>query len=161
MQVGDNRCLLQSLKDSPYYRSFQDKVRWLEASNLWRVFKFGLFVFEIGQFLQILKCLSGIEQDSNIVALSSQVSLWEVRLSDLDEYLLNLNAIQRRWVYLEPIFGRGALPREETRFKRVDEDFRYSVFGFGSQRLSHINFETISLGPAFFCRVTRVFVFLL
>uniref|UniRef100_A0A8C9YPH8 Cytoplasmic dynein 2 heavy chain 1 n=1 Tax=Sander lucioperca TaxID=283035 RepID=A0A8C9YPH8_SANLU len=75
-QVGDNRCLLQSLKDSPYYRSFQDKV-----------------------------------------------SLWEVRLSDLDEYLLSLNAIQRRWVYLEPIFGRGALPREEARFKRVDEDF--------------------------------------
>ncbi|XP_068440329.1 cytoplasmic dynein 2 heavy chain 1 isoform X1 [Clinocottus analis] len=76
-QVGDNRCLLQSLKDSPYYRSFQDKV-----------------------------------------------SLWEVRLSDLDEYLLSLNAIQRRWVYLEPIFGRGALPREEARFKRVDQDFR-------------------------------------
>ncbi|KAF0030538.1 hypothetical protein F2P81_017269 [Scophthalmus maximus] len=76
-QVGDNRCLLQSLKDSPYYRGFQDKV-----------------------------------------------SLWEVRLSDLDEYLLSLNAIQRRWVYLEPIFGRGALPREEARFKRVDEDFR-------------------------------------
>ncbi|KAK5608849.1 Cytoplasmic dynein 2 heavy chain 1 [Crenichthys baileyi] len=76
-QVGDNRCLLQSLKDSAYYRSFQDKV-----------------------------------------------SLWEVRLSDLDEYLINLNAIQRRWVYLEPIFGRGALPREEARFKRVDEDFR-------------------------------------
>ncbi|XP_041658498.1 cytoplasmic dynein 2 heavy chain 1 isoform X2 [Cheilinus undulatus] len=76
-QVGDNRCLLQSLKDSPYYHCFQDKV-----------------------------------------------SLWEVRLSDLDEYLLNLNTIQRRWVYLEPIFGRGALPREEARFKRVDEDFR-------------------------------------
>uniref|UniRef100_A0A8C4HFM7 Cytoplasmic dynein 2 heavy chain 1 n=1 Tax=Dicentrarchus labrax TaxID=13489 RepID=A0A8C4HFM7_DICLA len=79
-QVGDNRCLLQSLKDSPYYRSFQDKV-----------------------------------------------SLWEVRLSDLDEYLLSLNAIQRRWVYLEPIFGRGALPREEARFKRVDEDFRAGI----------------------------------
>ncbi|XP_062329494.1 dynein cytoplasmic 2 heavy chain 1 [Osmerus eperlanus] len=76
-QVGDNRCLLQSLKDSPYYKGFQDKV-----------------------------------------------SLWEVRLSDLDEYLVNLNAIQRRWVYLEPIFGRGALPREQARFKRVDEDFR-------------------------------------
>ncbi|XP_077466766.1 cytoplasmic dynein 2 heavy chain 1 isoform X1 [Stigmatopora argus] len=76
-QVGDNRCLLQSLKDSPYYSNFQDKV-----------------------------------------------SLWEVRLSDLDEYLLSLNAIQRRWVYLEPIFGRGALPREEARFKRVDDDFR-------------------------------------
>lgn len=59
--------------------------------------------------------------------MSEQVSLWEVRLSDLDEYLLSLNTIQRRWVYLEPIFGRGALPREEARFKRVDEDFRYCV----------------------------------
>lgn len=57
----------------------------------------------------------------------TQVSLWETRLLDLDEYLLNLNTIQRRWVYLEPIFGRGALPREEARFKRVDEDFRCVV----------------------------------
>uniref|UniRef100_A0A672SRC3 Dynein cytoplasmic 2 heavy chain 1 n=1 Tax=Sinocyclocheilus grahami TaxID=75366 RepID=A0A672SRC3_SINGR len=67
-QVGDNRCLLQSLKDSPYYLRFQDKV-----------------------------------------------SLWETRLADLDEYLQNLNTIQRKWVYLEPIFGRGALPREQAR----------------------------------------------
>uniref|UniRef100_H3AMW9 Uncharacterized protein n=1 Tax=Latimeria chalumnae TaxID=7897 RepID=H3AMW9_LATCH len=76
-QVGDNRCLLQSLKDSPYYRGFKDKV-----------------------------------------------SIWEMKLAELDEYLQNLNQIQRKWVYLEPIFGRGALPREQTRFKRVDEDFR-------------------------------------
>ncbi|XP_059389920.1 dynein cytoplasmic 2 heavy chain 1 isoform X1 [Carassius carassius] len=76
-QVGDNRCLLQSLKDSPYYLRFQDKV-----------------------------------------------SLWETRLADLDEYLQNLNTIQRKWVYLEPIFGRGALPREQARFQRVEQDFR-------------------------------------
>ena len=76
-QVGDNQCLLQSLKDSPYYENFIDKA-----------------------------------------------SLWETRLADLDEYLHNLNQVQRRWVYLEPIFGRGALPKEQGRFKRVDEDFR-------------------------------------
>lgn len=76
-QVGENRCLLQSLKDSPYYLRFEDKV-----------------------------------------------SLWETRLADLDEYLQNLNTIQRKWVYLEPIFGRGALPREQARFQRVDQDFR-------------------------------------
>ncbi|XP_032878557.1 cytoplasmic dynein 2 heavy chain 1 isoform X2 [Amblyraja radiata] len=76
-QVGDNQCLLQSLKDSPYYKGFEDKV-----------------------------------------------SIWESRLADLDEYLHNLNQIQRKWVYLEPIFGRGALPREQGRFKRVDDDFR-------------------------------------
>uniref|UniRef100_A0AAY5E9K0 Cytoplasmic dynein 2 heavy chain 1 n=1 Tax=Electrophorus electricus TaxID=8005 RepID=A0AAY5E9K0_ELEEL len=76
-QVGDNRCLLQSLKDSPYYQRFQDKL-----------------------------------------------ALWEGRLADLDEYLHSLNTIQRKWVYLQPIFGRGALPREQARFQRVDEDFR-------------------------------------
>ncbi|KAH0625160.1 hypothetical protein JD844_033332 [Phrynosoma platyrhinos] len=76
-QVGDNRCLLQSLKDSPYYKGFQDKV-----------------------------------------------SVWERKLAELDEYLQNLNQIQRKWVYLEPIFGRGALPKEQARFNRVDEDFR-------------------------------------
>ncbi|KAM8977653.1 cytoplasmic dynein 2 heavy chain 1 [Pelodytes ibericus] len=76
-QVGDNRCLLQSLKDSPYYKGFEDKV-----------------------------------------------SIWEKKLAELDDYLQNLNQIQRKWVYLEPIFGRGALPREQARFNRVDEDFR-------------------------------------
>ena len=83
LQVGDNQCLLQSLKDSPYYKGFEDKA-----------------------------------------------SLWETRLADLDEYLHNLNQIQRKWVYLEPIFGRGALPREQGRFKRVDDDFRFVVSEF-------------------------------
>lgn len=32
--------------------------------------------------------------------------------------------LQRRWVYLEPVFGRGALPSEQPRFRRVDEDYR-------------------------------------
>lgn len=45
-------------------------------------------------------------------------------MADLDEFLQNLNLIQRKWVYLEPIFGRGALPKEQARFNRVDEDFR-------------------------------------
>ena len=76
-QVGDNQCLLQSLKDSPYYKLFEDKA-----------------------------------------------GIWEQRLADLDEICHNLNQIQRKWVYLEPIFGRGALPKEQARFKRVDDDFR-------------------------------------
>ncbi|XP_022103094.1 cytoplasmic dynein 2 heavy chain 1-like isoform X1 [Acanthaster planci] len=76
-EVGDNQSLLQSLKDSPYYKGFADKA-----------------------------------------------TIWEQRLADLDEFLHNLNQIQRKWVYLEPIFGRGALPKEQGRFKRVDDDFR-------------------------------------
>ena len=94
-QVGDNQCLLQSLKDSPYYKGFEDKA-----------------------------------------------SLWETRLADLDEYLHNLNQIQRKWVYLEPIFGRGALPREQGRFKRVDDDFRFVLNHFGGS-ISFIIFLAI------------------
>jgi len=45
-QVGDNQRLLQSLKDSPYYKAFEDKA-----------------------------------------------SIWEKRLADLDEYLMNLNQV--------------------------------------------------------------------
>jgi dynein heavy chain 2 len=76
-KVGDNRALLQSLKDSPFYVGFVDKA-----------------------------------------------TLWETRLSDLDVVLGFLQTVQRKWVHLEPIFGRGALPKEQKRFDAIDADFR-------------------------------------
>ncbi|KAJ3130163.1 Cytoplasmic dynein 2 heavy chain 1 [Nowakowskiella sp. JEL0407] len=76
-QIGDNLSLLQSLKDSPYYKNFAERV-----------------------------------------------VLWEQKLVDLDEYLRNLNTVQRKWVYLEPIFSRGSLPSEQHRFSRIDDEFR-------------------------------------
>uniref|UniRef100_H2ZF00 Dynein heavy chain linker domain-containing protein n=1 Tax=Ciona savignyi TaxID=51511 RepID=H2ZF00_CIOSA len=79
-----NECLLQSLKDSPYYSGFEDKA-----------------------------------------------GVWERKLVDLDEHLRQINAIQRKWVYLEPIFGHGALPREQARFERVDVDFRVIMSDIG------------------------------
>lgn len=39
-----------------------------------------------------------------------------------------MNQIQRRWVYLEPIFGRGALPAERARFSRADTEFRSILY---------------------------------
>ncbi|NXA12552.1 DYHC2 protein, partial [Sapayoa aenigma] len=95
-QVGDHRCLLQSLKDSQYYKGFEDKV-----------------------------------------------SIWEKKLADLDEYLQNLNQIQRKWVYLEPIFGRGALPKEQARFNKVDENFRSIMSAIKSDnRVTSLNART-------------------
>ena len=46
------------------------------------------------------------------------------RFPPLDQLLAVLNPIQRKWVYLEPIFGRGAMPHEQARFRRVDDEFR-------------------------------------
>lgn len=55
-----------------------------------------------------LSCLSQDETEA-----------WERRLAILSEGLQLLNGIQRKWVYLEPIFARGALPHEQSRFRRV------------------------------------------
>jgi dynein heavy chain 2, cytosolic len=76
-QIGDNQSLLQSLKESSFFKPFADQVAPLER-----------------------------------------------RLALLDECCQDLNTVQRRWVYLEPVFGRGALPSEQPRFLRVDHDFR-------------------------------------
>lgn len=51
-------------------------------------------------------------------------SSFQVKLGILDYALHTLNQIQRKWVYLEPIFGMGALPAEQGRFRRVEEEFR-------------------------------------
>ncbi|XP_076054654.1 dynein cytoplasmic heavy chain beethoven [Oratosquilla oratoria] len=72
--------------------------------------------------------LQSLKDSSYYHAFKDRASVWEQRLVDLDEYLMNLNQIQRKWVYLEPIFGRGALPKEQGRFRRVDDDFR-SIMG--------------------------------
>lgn len=51
--------------------------------------------------------------------LQDEAGAWERRLAVLAEGLQQLNSIQRKWVYLEPIFARGALPHEQARFRKV------------------------------------------
>lgn len=45
-------------------------------------------------------------------------------MGNLDLYLSQLKGIQRRWIYLEPIFIRGALPEQAKRFELLDANFR-------------------------------------
>lgn len=51
------------------------------------------------------------------------VTRWDTKLATLSQIIEDLTALQRKWVYLEPVFARGALPSERIRFKRVDETF--------------------------------------
>eukprot|EP01028_Stygiella_incarcerata_P004192 TRINITY_DN1890_c0_g1_i5.p1 TRINITY_DN1890_c0_g1~~TRINITY_DN1890_c0_g1_i5.p1 ORF type:complete len:4092 (-),score=1034.80 TRINITY_DN1890_c0_g1_i5:737-12970(-) len=76
-QVGDRQSLVLSLKDSPYFASFEERATTMEKN-----------------------------------------------LAYVDSCLQYLNQNQRKWVYLEPIFRRGALPQEQARFNHVDEQFR-------------------------------------
>ncbi|CAL4157019.1 unnamed protein product, partial [Meganyctiphanes norvegica] len=73
--------------------------------------------------------LQSLKDSMYFGGFADRIRVWEQRLADLDEYLSNLNLIQRKWVYLEPIFGRGALPKEQGRFRRVDDDFKFIMAG--------------------------------
>ncbi|KAF7232339.1 hypothetical protein EG68_08731, partial [Paragonimus skrjabini miyazakii] len=78
-------------------------------------------VSQVGDNLALLASL----QDSPYFdSFADRVNAWAQRLADLDHALNGLQTIQRRWVYLEPILGRGALPRETARFAQVDAEFR-------------------------------------
>mmetsp|Transcript_13090 Transcript_13090/g.19605 ORF Transcript_13090/g.19605 Transcript_13090/m.19605 type:complete len:1676 (-) Transcript_13090:3005-8032(-) len=49
--------------------------------------------------------------------------IYENKFAQLDKILRILNQIQRKWLYLIPIFSRGSLKSEESRFNRVDVEF--------------------------------------
>lgn len=73
--------------------------------------------------------LASLKESKFITRFKDQVDYFESKLGGIDEYLSKLQVIQRKWVYLEPIFVRGALPSEQGRFKRLDEDFRNIMLG--------------------------------
>jgi dynein heavy chain 2 len=125
LELGDKQSLLASLKDSPFFKPFAD-----------------------------------------------QGATYEVKLSNLDVYLHQLNQIQRKvspppplpplpppsdscaqWLYLEPIFERGALPSEQARFNRIDTEFRDimqqvqiepKLFNLVDERIHHSIGNTLS-----------------
>jgi dynein heavy chain 2, cytosolic len=67
--------------------------------------------------------LASLKESQFFKAFADQGLALESKMSTLDFVLHTLNSIQRKWVYLEPIFGRGALPSEEGRFRRINETF--------------------------------------
>lgn len=96
--------------------------------------------------------LQSIINSPNAKSFSDRTSIWENKLTNLDEFVENLNVVQRkwvtsycwkfffvwlslqshffffffnRWVYLEPIFRNGTFAMEQNRFERIDQDFRY------------------------------------
>ncbi|GMH82520.1 hypothetical protein TrST_g11065 [Triparma strigata] len=68
--------------------------------------------------------LSSLKDSPFFKPFADTGATYETKLSNLDVYLHQLNTIQRKWLYLEPIFERGALPSEQQRFNRIDTEFR-------------------------------------
>jgi dynein heavy chain 2 len=51
-----------------------------------------------------------LKESRFFAGFAEQIEALEKRFSGVDDYLAKLNICQRKWVYLEPIFMRGALP---------------------------------------------------
>lgn len=68
--------------------------------------------------------LSSLKDSPYFKPFADTAAMYEAAFATIDECAQKLSAIQRRWVYLEPVFSRGALPSEQARFRRVDEEFR-------------------------------------
>ena len=68
--------------------------------------------------------VSSLKDSAFFGPFKEETEVWEQLLSTLADRLTHMNAIQRKWLYLQPIFARGALPQEQPRFRRVDEDFQ-------------------------------------
>ena len=68
--------------------------------------------------------VSSLKDSAFFGPFKEETEVWEQLLSVLADRLTHMNAIQRKWLYLKPIFARGALPQEQLRFRRVDGDFQ-------------------------------------
>lgn len=73
-----------------------------------------------------------LKESRYIKSFEDQVLQYETKFTGIDGVLAQLNIIQRKWVYLEPIFMRGALPSEQGRFRRVDDEYRGIANGIGT-----------------------------
>ena len=76
--------------------------------------------------------LQSVKGSPYYASFGDRASSWERKLSDLDEILNNLNAAQRKWVYLEPYQEQmkmkspaqtGGFDYKEV-FRKIDDDFR-------------------------------------
>lgn len=69
--------------------------------------------------------LQSAKNTAAIDSFTDQIELWENKLNLLSFILNNLCQIQKKWIYLEPIFSNGTLRSGDTSFHRIDKDFRY------------------------------------
>lgn len=69
--------------------------------------------------------LQSAKNTAAIDSFTDQIELWENKMTVLSFILNNLCQIQKKWIYLEPIFSNGTLRSGDTSFHRIDKDFRY------------------------------------
>ncbi|KRX75214.1 Cytoplasmic dynein 2 heavy chain 1 [Trichinella sp. T6] len=73
--------------------------------------------------------VQSLKESSLQNAFYDRTNFWEQRLSELLDLVRLLQEIQRKWLSLSPVFNLGALPKEWSRFQRLDKEFQQIMNG--------------------------------
>lgn len=117
-KIGDNQCLLQAMKDSSFYPAFADRA------NIW-----ASRLSTLDSALHIMQQVQGsthTHTHAHTVVKQKRVISYNRKLGRFAFYSHNRveMQVQRRWTYLDPILGQGALPSESSRFNSVSDEFK-------------------------------------
>ncbi|KAJ8675958.1 hypothetical protein QAD02_011744 [Eretmocerus hayati] len=69
--------------------------------------------------------LDGAKGATGYERFSSRAARCEAALFEVAERIRVLSIIQRKWIYLEPVYSSGAAPNDSGRWARADKEFRY------------------------------------
>lgn len=68
--------------------------------------------------------LEGAKGAAGYERFAARATRCEASLSEIEERIKILSIVQRKWVYLEPIYGSGAAPNDSGKWSRTDKEFR-------------------------------------
>ncbi|XP_058798637.1 cytoplasmic dynein 2 heavy chain 1 [Phymastichus coffea] len=69
--------------------------------------------------------LEGARGAAGYERFASRAARCEAALSELEERIKILSVVQRKWIYLDPVYSSGAAPNDSGRWTRADKEFRY------------------------------------
>ncbi|XP_017764042.1 PREDICTED: cytoplasmic dynein 2 heavy chain 1 [Eufriesea mexicana] len=88
-----------------------------------------ILVEEYGSLLaragELRLLLEGAKGAAGYERFAVRVVRCETGLSEVEERIKALSTIQRKWVYLEPVYDGGAAPNDTGRWSRANKEFRY------------------------------------
>lgn len=71
--------------------------------------------------------LEGAKGTSGHERFASRAAHCEIALSELEERIKVLSIVQRKWIYLDPVYGSGAAPNDSGKWSRADKEFRFII----------------------------------
>ncbi|XP_076646917.1 dynein cytoplasmic heavy chain beethoven [Halictus rubicundus] len=111
---------LESWEASAHFQLQQSKDN--KNAGILLVEEYGSLLARAGE-LRLL--LEGAKGAAGYERFAARVARCETGLSEVEERIKTLSTVQRKWVYLEPVYEGGAAPNDTGRWSRANKEFRY------------------------------------